>query len=357
MKTNIVKQSLTAAALFATFSVLSTSCGEETQSKDKPKNDSLATVPVEVATITVGDISAYYSTTATLQAEFESSVVANLGGLVEQLFVEEGDKVKAGQLLAKLDDRQYKLEVDRADASLKRLENDYKRNKELFDKGLISSETYDNARFNFEQQKASLELAKLNLTYTKIVAPIDGIISERMIKPGNMINTNTPIFRITDFDPLHAIVYVPEHELHKIQPDQQVELLVDAYPDDRFKGSVLRISPTVDPQTGTFKVTIMVKDDTERLKPGMFARIKIEHAKHRGTLLVSKQAVTLEDGNESLFVIRNGQSFKVPVKTGFVNGTKIELAFAQELAVGDTVVTIGQNSLKDSAKVQIISMK
>lgn len=357
MKMNLVKQTIFTTACIAAFSYGLTGCGQETQSKDKPNTDSLATIPVEVATIIKGDISAYYSTTATLQAEFEASVVANLGGLIEQIYVEEGDKVKAGQILAKLDDRQYRLEVDRADASLKKLENDFKRNKELFEKGLISSETYDNARFNYEQQKASLELAKLNLAYTKIVAPIDGVVSERMVKQGNMINTNTAIFKITDFDPLHAVVYVPEHELKKIKANQFVELAVDAYPDESFTGSVLRISPTVDAQTGTFKVTIMVKDISERLKPGMFARIRIEHATHRGTLLVSKQAVTLEDGNESLFVIRNGQSYKVPVKTGFVNGRNIELASVEALAVGDTVVTIGQNSLKDSAKVQIISMK
>lgn len=354
MKT--ASKSIALSLLLASLAFTQTACNQEGQSKDKPKTDSLVTIPVEVATVSVGDVSAYYTATATLQAEFEAQVVANLGGLVNEIYVEEGDKVKAGQLLAKLDDRQYKLEVDRADASLRKLENDYKRNKELFDKGLISSETYDNARFQYEQQKASLELAKLNFTFTKIIAPIDGVISERLVKLGNMISPNAGMFKITDFDPLHAIIFVPEHELRKIKVGQKTDLKVDSYPDQVFTGKVLRINPTVDAQTGTFKVTVEIKDASERLKPGMFARVMIEHDTHKGTLLVSKQAITIEDGNESVYVIRGGQSFKMPVTTGFANGTKIELAIAK-LAVGDTVVTIGQNSLKDSARVQIISMR
>jgi len=350
----------TTKTLFALFSVLIISsflisCGEESQSKDNPKTDSLVTIPIEAATAKIGNVSAYYSSTAKLEAENEAIVVANLSGMIEQVLVEEGDKVIEGQVLALLDNRQYKFEVQRAEASLKKLENDYKRSKDLFKKGLISSESFDDKSFQYEQQKASLELAKLNLNFTEIKASISGVVSQRMIKQGNMIATTASMFTITDFDPLLAVLYVPEHEMGKIKPNQKTNFKVDAFNDEIFTGTVLRVSPIVDPQTGTFKVTIAVSDKSDRLRPGMFARIQIEYDRHENTLLVHKQAVNLEDGIETVFVIRNGLSMKMPVKTGFANGLSIEL-FTEHIAAGDTLVTVGQNSLKDSAKVHIISL-
>jgi len=331
------------------------SCGEESQSKDKPKADSLVTIPIEAATASIGKVSAYYSSTAKLEAENEAIVVANLSGMIEQVLVEEGDKVTEGQVLARLDNRQYKYEVQKAEASLKKLENDYNRSKDLFTKGLISSESFDDNRFQYEQQKASLDLAKLNLNFTEIKASISGVVSKRMIKQGNMIAASASMFTITDFDPLLAVLFVPEHEMGKIKPNQKTNLKVDAFDNETFTGTVLRVSPIVDPLTGTFKVTIAVSDNSNRLRPGMFSRIQIEYDMHDNALLVHKQAVNLEDGAETVFVIRNGISMKIPVKTGFANGLRIEL-LTKNIAAGDTVVTVGQNSLKDSAKVHIISL-
>jgi membrane fusion protein, multidrug efflux system len=345
---------LTVLSLFVTSSFL-VSCGEESQSKDKPKTDSLVTIPIEAATVKIGKVSAFYSSTAKLEAENEAEIVANLAGMIEEVLVEEGDKVTQGQVLARLDNRQYKYEVQKAEASLKKLENDFNRSKDLFAKGLISSEAFDNNRFQYEQQKASLDLAKLNLNFTEIKASISGVISERMIKQGNMISVNAAMFKITDFDPLLAVLYVPEHEMGKIKPNQKTYLKVDSFSDETFTGSVLRVSPIVDAQTGTFKVTIAVSDESGKLRPGMFSRINIEYDMHDGAVLVHKQSVNLEDGAESIFVIKNGLSMKMAVKTGFANGMRVEL-LSGNITAGDTVVTVGQNSLKDSAKVHIISL-
>jgi membrane fusion protein (multidrug efflux system) len=170
-----------------------------------------------------------------------------------------------------------------------------------------------------------------------------------------MIAASASMFTITDFDPLLAVLFVPEHEMGKIKPNQKTNLKVDAFDNETFTGTVLRVSPIVDPLTGTFKVTIAVSDNSNRLRPGMFSRIQIEYDMHDNALLVHKQAVNLEDGAETVFVIRNGISMKIPVKTGFANGLRIEL-LTKNIAAGDTVVTVGQNSLKDSAKVHIISL-
>jgi membrane fusion protein (multidrug efflux system) len=333
---------------------MASSCGSESKSNNKSKKDTTSVIPIEAAAVSLGDITANYNTTATLEAEGEANVVAKVSGIIKKLYVEEGDKVRQGQALAKLEDEQYVYEVKRIEANLKRLLNDYQRNKELYDKKLISAETYDNIKFQYEAEKANLDLAKLQVAYCTIRAPIEGVVSERMIKTGNMVSTNQIVFRVTDFSPLWAILYVPEHEMSKIRLHQPADLVADAIPDKTFTGVIERISPVVDPSTGTFKVTVIVNDKTGTLKPGMFVRIKITHDTHKNTLMIPKSALLSEDGTNSVYVINNNMSFKREIELGYASDSHIEVI--RGLKEGDSVVTIGQSSLKDSTLIEVINM-
>ncbi len=339
--------------LFAALLITLTACSnQEENNNEKSDNDSTLFIPVEAGAVARGDISAYYSNTTTLEAEQEARVVAKVRGVITQLFVEEGDWVKEGQVLAQIDDAQYHLEVERAKSTLDKLNNDFKRNKELFDRKLIAADAYENSRYEYEAQKSVYELAKLNQEYTEIKSPINGVISERLIKVGNMIGTDQPTFTVTDFDPLQAILYIPEHEMSKIRENQRAELVVDALPNQAFKGHVERISPVVDPTTGTFKATVYVDQKNTILKPGMFGRIKIVHDTRLNTQLIPKAAVITEDQTQSVFVIKDSLAHKREIKTGYVNGENIEVV--NGLVDGEIVVTIGQGSLQDSAKVTVV---
>jgi RND family efflux transporter MFP subunit len=280
-------------------------------------------------------------------------VVAKVGGIVKQLMVEEGDIVKAGDLLAQLEDEQLELEAQRAKATMDRLQNELNRKEELFNKNLISAQEFENAKYEFQAQKSAYELAQLNVKYTQIRAPIDGVVSNRLIKVGNMINIDQEVFEITDFDPLLAVLNVPEHEMSKLNKGQQSIIQVDAIPGATFEGSVLRISPTINPETGTFKVTVSIKDKSRQLKPGMFGRVRIVYDTHQNALMVPKNAVMTEDGSSSVYVINNSIAYRKTISTGYVNGDNIEIL--QGLSPADTVVTIGQSSLQDSALVEVVS--
>ena len=330
------------------------SCSNESHSKDNEGKDSTIAIPVEVSQVQEGDISAYYSSTATLEAEQQATVVSRVRGLVEQIYVEEGDMVQKGQVLVKLQDEQLEIEVKRALATLNKLENDYKRNKELFDKNLVSADEFENARFEYESQKAEYELAKLNLKNTEIVAPISGVVSSRMIKNGNLVTENQEVFEVTDFDPLLAILYVPEHEMNKIENNQKTLISVDARRGQTFEGEVERVSPVVDPETGTFKVTVAVQDQSDQLKPGMFGRVKVVYDVHKQTMLIPKQAVIEQDSEQSVYVVNENIALKKMINTGYVNGSNIEVTGGLDL--NDRVVTIGQSSLQDSSLVEVIAM-
>lgn len=329
-------------------------CGNDAKSMDaEEKDDKRPAVPVEVASATAGDISAYLAGTATLEAEDEAVVVSKSGGIVAQILVEEGTYVRAGQKLAQLDDDRLALELDRAEASLQKLAREFERNEELHTKQLVSTEEYERVRSEYEAQRAARDLARLNLEHTTVVAPIAGIVSERLIKVGNMVQAYEPTFRITDFDPLQAIMHVPERELNKLSVGHRATLRVDAYPGEAFVGRVDRISPVLDPATGTFKVTVEVRDRSLRLKPGMFTRIRIVYDTHPEALLVPKEAVLAEDDESTVFVIRDSMVFRQPVETGYEDDRFIEILSGLEEGV--QVITTGQSSLKDSSRIEVIS--
>lgn len=343
---------LTAAALsIATLSACSNGENNDNMSDD---NDTTIVIPVEVMDVSRGTISAYYSNTATLEAVEEANIVSKVRGIIQEINVEEGDDVRAGQVIAKIEDDQYRIEAERAKATLDRMYNDFQRNKELFDKQLISAEVYENSRFEYEAQKSAYELAQLNYQHTSIKSPISGVISERMVKKGNMIGIDQQVFRVTDFDPIQAILYVPEHERSKIRKGQRAELLADAIPGQLFTGQVERISPTIDPTTGTFKVTVYMDQNQENLRPGMFGRVKIVYDTRENTKMIPKAAIISEDETQSVFVIKDSLAFRKNIRTGYINGTNIEVI--DGLEDGEMVVTTGQGSLTDSTKVNIVRL-
>jgi membrane fusion protein (multidrug efflux system) len=336
------------------LSITASSCGSESQSKNVSDEDSTSAIPVEIAKATNGDISAYYSSTATLEAENKSTVVSKVRGMVTEIRVEEGDFVNANEVLAQLEDEQLELETQRAKATMDRLLNELDRKEELFKKNLISAQEFENAKYEYQAQKSEYELAQLKIKNSKIRAPISGVVSDRLIKVGNMINTDQEVFEVTDFDPILAVLKVPEHEMSKIQKGQQALLQVDAIRNETFEGKVLRVSPTVDPQTGTFEVTVSIRDESKQLRPGMFGRVRIVYDTHQNALMIPKNAVIEEDGMSSVYVIKNSMAYRQNINTGYSNGDNIEVL--EGLAPSDTVVTIGQSSLQDSALVEIVSL-
>lgn len=339
--------------LILSASLLTSSCSTEMQSKNVDDKDSTSAIPVEVAYADNGEISAYYSSTATLEADEEARVVAKVRGVVKELLVEEGDFVTAGDVLAQLEDEQLEIEAQRARATMERLNNEFRRKQELFEKNLISAEEFENAKYEYEAQKSAYELADLKIRYSKIRAPINGVVSDRLIKAGNMVTTDQEVFKITDFDPLLAVLHIPEHEMNKLKKDQTALMHFDALPGENFIGEVLRISPTVNPETGTFKVTISIRDESRQLKPGMFGRVRIVYDTHPNALLIPKNAVISEDGLSSVFVINNNIAYRKDITTGYTNGNNVEILSG--INPTDTVVTIGQSSLQDSSLVEIVS--
>jgi membrane fusion protein (multidrug efflux system) len=340
-------------ALLALTALVAAGCSNG-KAKDKAaaEDAAAASVPVEVQPLRRAAMVAVHSGTAPIEAHEEAEVVAKVGGEVRQILVEEGDAVKAGQLLARLDGDRLRLEVAQTEANLRKLERDYKRQLELSEKGLVAKGTAENAKFDLDALRAAYDRARLELSYTEIRAPIGGVVSTRYIKLGNTIAQNAPTFRVTDLDPLVAYVHIPEKEFRKLAPQQPAEVVVDALAGERFTGVISRISPTVDPKTGTFRARVEVPDPSRRLKPGMFARVNIVYERREDALQLPRAAVLDADGTQSVFVVANGKAEQRTVRTGLANSGWLEVV--EGLDGSEQIVVVGQAGLKSGSAVKVV---
>lgn len=328
-------------------------CQSDADDKSGGTEEDSPAIPVEIALGSRGDIYAVYSGTAPIEAFADAQVVAKVGGEVREIFVEEGDDVKSGQLLARLDGDRLRFEMQQAAANLSKLQRDYQRNIDLRDRSLISAGDFEKIQYEMEALQATHDLARLELSYTEIRAPIDGVVSQRFIKVGNTIDVNAPTFQITSLEPLVSYLHVPEREYRRIAPGQTATLRVDALRGNEFSGTVARISPIVDPATGTFKATIEVYDESRRLKPGMFARIAIVYDMHADALQIPRSAIVEEAGETAIFVISDDTAHRRAVTTGYTGNGRIEII--EGLADEETFVVVGQAGLREGTRVSVIN--
>ncbi len=310
-------------------------------------------IPVETSLPVRGDIYAVYSGTAPIEAFAEADVIAKVAGEVKKVLVEEGDDVAEGQVLARLDGDRLRLELNESQARLRKLQRDFERNTDLKEKGLISEGDFEKIQYDLEALQASYNLASLELDYTQVRAPISGVVSERYIKLGNTIAVGEALFRVTNFDPLVAYLHVPEREYRQISAGQPVAIDIDALAGEPVLAAITRVSPIVDPDTGTFKITIEINDSERRIKPGMFARMNVVYDRHENALQIPRSAIVEELSTTSVFVVEDNVAIRRPVETGFSGDGMIEITSG--LDDDDNVITVGQVGLKPDADVTVIN--
>lgn len=323
----------------------------EGKAKDKDKKSQA--VPVEVAQVERRPLSASYSGTASLQAPNEAQVVAKTSGVLLELRAEEGDRVKAGQVLARLDAERSRLEVERAEAAMRKLEAEYERAQELFARKLIAADAHERIRYDLDTARAAWELMRLELSYAKVEAPISGVIAERMVKEGNLIQTNQALFRIVDADRLEAVLNVPERELATMKSGLPVNMRVDALPGRSFEGTVDRVSPVVDAGSGTFRVTAAFEGGETGLRPGMFGRVDVIYSQREDVLTVPRSALLQDQGEPAVFAVREGKAVRQAIELGYVNGEVAEVVSG--LAEGDQVITTGKVAVREGTELQVLN--
>jgi membrane fusion protein (multidrug efflux system) len=308
-------------------------------------------VPVEVAALERGGIESVLRLSSNLEAEREVQVFAEAPRRVTRLLVEEGSAVQKGQVLLQLQDEEQKSAVAKAEIALQESRRNFDRTKELYGQKLVTEELFTQAGYTVERNELALADARRELGYTQVRAPIAGIVTERKVNLGDHVTVNQPLFRIVDFDSIVARIYVPEKDLIRLAKGQPARLRADSLGGKRFKGLIDRISPVVDPGTGTIKVTVATPRQ-EGLRPGMYVEVELVTAVHDDALLVPKRALVYD--NDQAFVFRLKEKRRVErlrVTPLLEDAENIEPGGG--LSAGDQLVVAGQSGLKDGGLVRL----
>lgn len=307
-------------------------------------------VPVNVIEASLGTISDLILTTATVEADRDAQIYPRTTAMIEEMRVEEGDYVKRGDVLAVLENDEEEVALVRAEAIREARKQEFERSEAMLNGQLISEVDHEVKEREYIMARADWESAKVTFDKTTIRAPFGGTITERHQNVGNMARPGDALFTLVDLNSLLIYTHLPELEWSHVAVGQQVILETETLPDGTFNGTVHRVSSIINPQNGTFKVTIKIDDPGWRLKPGMFVRVKILADQHVDVLLIPKIAL-LED--DEVFTVQDSVATRVALTLGLQDADFTEIR--DGLTPGDLVVIAGHRSMKDSTRVKIVA--
>lgn len=343
---------------------------------------------VTAAPVQQGAFSVRAEFVGTLKGIAVAELYAKVSGPITKLYAETGDRVRAGQVLAQIDDAEARERVRQAEAALKMAEatlaqrdaalqvarTNAERTQTLFDKQLVSQQQQDAlqaellsaqaqralAEAQIEQAKANLSTARLQLDHTRIEAPFSGVIGKRFLDLGSFATTSRPVFSIVDLSVIKTTIQLVDKDATRIEPGQTAVITSDAMPGEAFTARVARISPVFDPTTGTAEAEIEIANPDVRLRSGMLVRVSIAYRTEPTALLVPKSAVVQTERGAHVFVAEpqadsSWTARQVDVR---VLGTSEEasqgmVAVEGTVDRGDQVITLGQESLRNGAPVRL----
>ena len=321
--------------------------------KKAEKETSLAT-PVELQEVRAGSIATYLQNTTTLEPRNSAVLVARRQGQVTAIPAEEGMWVGHGQVLARLDDREARLGVERAELAAEMAKRETERGRQLGGKGYLSAKELDDLEVRLRNASVELEQARYDLSQMTISAPFAGRVVQRTVNLGETVTTGRECFRVDDFDPILARLYFPERELPRVRLGQEAVITLDARPGQPFQGRVSLVNPVVDRANGTFKVTLEIPNRAGALRPGTFARVRLKTGEFPNALLLPRRAILTEDGEDYVFVARADSVVRAAVRVGALEGDTAQVLSG--LKTGDRVVTVGQGGLKPGAKIKATAL-
>lgn len=310
---------------------------------------------INVNVITAGreNINTDYSANGTFIPKQEMNQSADIAGRVVSVFVKEGSRVSAGQVLATIKRDAIEVDVTQAKNNLQNAIIDNQRYENAFKTGGVTKQQVDNSRLQLKNAQASVRAQGVRVNDTSIRAGISGTINKRMVEPGSVVATGTGLFEIVNINSLKLSVLVDESQVGRIQIGQQVAIDVNVLPEDSFSGKITFIAPKSDASLN-FPVEIEVSNNG-RLKAGMYATALFKTnngAETQNMLTVPAEAFVNGVSSGQLFIVQNGTAKLISVKIGKVYGDKVQILSG--LNGGEQVITSGQINLENGSKINIV---
>jgi RND family efflux transporter MFP subunit len=343
-----------------------------------------ALMTVDTAPATRQEVIDYVMVVGNLIGEATVDVSPRLNGRIESIAVRLGDRVSKGQVIAKMDDRDVREQVKQAEASLELAratarqrefdkvasQTTLDRQKSLYERNLQTKQTLEDAEARFNASAAQVDVAKaqvmqtqarldelkITLSNTIILSPSDGFIGKRTLDPGAFAGANTPVVSVVDLRSVRLIANLVEKDFRRVTPGVEAMVEVDAFPGETFGGQVSRVSPVFDAATRTAGLEIEVPNPGYRLKPGMYARVRLTVDRRPNALTVPRNAVVDSEGKRGVFLVDDGNVARFHVvRTGLQDGEKVEIL--EGLNDGQRVITTGAIALRNGDRVTLVGAR
>jgi RND family efflux transporter MFP subunit len=319
-------------------------------------------IPVSVENIKLKSIEEFINTTGTA---FPKGEILLKSKITASYYLEKnpgtsrfwqlGDKIKAGSLIARLEDKEYvnsiKLETNQLNLEL--TESELKKQESLYEKGGVTLKDLKTSSINYENAKSTVESSKLQLDKTRIVAPIDGVIVDLpYYTQSTQVETGSTIARIMDYQVMYMDVQLPEKYISVIKPGQLVKLTNYTIPQDTIIGNITQLSPAINADTRTFKGNISIDNPKYLLRPGMFVKADIVTNHKDSVIVIPKSIILSRQRGKTVFIIDRGVAAERIIETGLENITEVEVT--KGLIRNDRIVSSGFETLSNKSKVKII---
>jgi len=342
--------SLTIAAV-ALLGACDRTDGQSTQTSLDPPMD------VRTTHLSVGPITRSVTLPAQVIALQQATLYAKVSGYLKTIAVDKGDKVAAGTVVARIEIPELVASKAKQEAELKAAQADYNRMQESLQKApdLVVPEMVDQARGRFEIARASLDQSETLLRYATITAPFNGIITQRNVDPGALIQANSPIVGLMDFSKVRLQVSVPEVEASRVAVGQPVLVTTENLPGTHFDGKVTRFTYALDTASRTMLAEIILDNPGLALRPGMLvtAKIGIEHKD--SALLMPVESLVMEKANAFAYTVDGSKAAKHPIKVGFNDGQNVEVL--EGLDANEAVILAGKLKLSNGQAIQVAATK
>lgn len=342
-------------------SLLGLGCADK---KDTTKAEK--TINVKVWITEKKPIRPYIEAVGSLDPNEEVLISSEVDGILKNIPLDEGIPVSRGTVLAKVNDIDYRLGVQSAEAALRQAQANldnakivYERMNALFQQAVVSKQEFDNATTrldistqDLDRASSALSLARERLAKTVITSPIKGMVKEKMATMGDFAKAGMPLMRIIQIEPVKLTFSVAQKDLGALKKGQDVVFSVDSFPGREFKGTLNIIYPSLDERSRMLKAEAIVPNGSLELKPGLFARVKVYTGVQKEAVLIPVTSILYEGTRTRAFIAEQDSARERSIRLGSKYGEMMEVL--EGIQAGEQLVVVGQNTLTDGVKIHAV---
>lgn len=332
---------------------------QQTETPESSAENSVKIVNVQAEELSLEPFTAYIRLVGEVKAKDDIRYSAEVSGKVIRYYAQEGDRVKAGEAIAKIDDEMLKKDVERMEAVVAAAYENYKRLESIWKNDSIGTEIgYLNAKYNYEQNKASLEQLKIQLRKTTVISPINAVVETHFVKEGELVSAGTPLVRLIGTDKVKVRVGVPANYAAVIHKGDSARVTFDAFADKEYQTEISYVASSIETKSRTFRIEMELPNQNNELKIDMVANVILETARFQEAIVVNQENVfRTENGYEVFLVGKNADGEAIAIARTVTLGPSFNnrVVVTSGLNPGEKLITGGSGNIENASRIAVVT--